>query len=369
MKYFSRVHYPFATFWIIIGMFLAYIAFYYGNRMTMTLYLEEKDTDASKIYEYEYPFRCTYNCPWNAVEACFHNVQGNLLISGMPLYLDKADAEFMTSIILRQTEADIPYQFTEGDMPEKQKIPDSVLCAVLGKDRKKYVEQINGKDYICICGEEYLVTGYICAKHSAIYDNATFLFGNRLGNRTQEAVDYYASTWGADFVLQSDNVDGKEEYKKISPILAENGVRATPMTEFDPWFSSEVESANYRVYAYLTYLFSVCMVIMVVEFWIIQRRTEIAIRRLDGFSSIQIIGMIAKEIMNILLLTSSVIFAAQILLNFINGEDFTTVKSVVQLTAVLLFILITFILLMIYPFVKIMKGSIVDVVKEGRRIE
>lgn len=60
MKYFSRVHYPFATFWIIIGMFLAYIAFYYGNRMTMTLYLEEKDTDASKIYEYEYPFRCTY---------------------------------------------------------------------------------------------------------------------------------------------------------------------------------------------------------------------------------------------------------------------------------------------------------------------
>lgn len=348
-----------------MGMFLAYIAFYYGNRMTMALYLEKQDAQAQQIYKYESSVQCIYKCQWEEVADCFQNIRGNVMVTGMPLYVDKMNAEHMVRIFLKQTEKK-EYLFIEGGMPENQGVPDSQLCVVLGKDQKRYTERIGEKDYLSICGEKYLVTGYIRAKHSSIYDNAIFLFHNRMGENTKESVDYYASTMGAYFILQSDESDFKRENDQVLSLLAEHEVYTFPIMEYDEWFYSEVLSINYRAYAYLAYLFSICMVVMVVEFWILQRKTEIAIRRIDGFSNIQIIGLIAREIAGILFATGGVILITQIILNLIHKDDFTITKMMVYLAAALLFIFVTFILLMIYPFVKIMRGNIADVIKEGR---
>lgn len=365
MKHHRKSHYPLATFGMVFGMVLAYIAFYYGNRMTMALYLEQQDSNASKIYQYELPLQCTYNCSYDDMVNGFQNVFGNVMASGVPLYIDKLDAEHITSVMINQDEA-TPFPFIEGNMPEEKENAEQ-LCVVLGKACKKYTTQRQGKDYICICGEDYLVTGYISASHSVIYDNTILLFDGRLGEHTKAAIDYYASTIGITLILQSNTIDMNEQYENVAPILDKHNIQARIVDEYEPWFSTELTSTNYRAYAYLTYIFSICIIIMVVEFWILQRRTELAIRRLDGFSTTQIIIMIALEMAKILMSTTIILFLIQVVLSLVNGEGINALEITIQLITILTFTICTFTLLMIYPIVVITKGSVVDAIQEGGR--
>jgi hypothetical protein len=365
MKHQIKLHYPIATLGMIFGMALAYIAFYYGNRMTMALYLEQQDATASKIYQYELPLQCTYNCSYDDMANSFRNISGNVMASGVPLYVDKLDAEHITSVMINQNEV-TPFHFIEGDMPEENENPEQ-LCVVLGKACKKYTKQSQGKDYIRICGEDYLVTGYISAEHSVIYDNTILLFDGRLGEHTKAAIDYYASTIGITLVLQSNTINMNEQYENVAFILEEYNIQANIVDEYEPWFSTELVSTNYRMYAYLTYIFSICIIIMVVEFWILQRRTELAIRRLDGFTTTQIIIMLAIEMAKLLALTTIILFLIQVVLSLVNGEGVNALELTIQLITILTFTICTFALLIIYPIVVIAKGSVADAIQEGGR--
>ncbi len=367
MKYFKKMNYPLSTWGIVFGMVLAYIAFYYGNRMTMALYLERQDADAGRMYQQELSLNCKYDCSYDEFVSCFEDIPGNLTIVGMPLYVDKLDAEHIVSIILKKEE-DTPYQFVEGEWPDVKE-REKTLSVVLGVGCKKYVTSKDGKEYICICGEKYLVTGYVSAEHSSIYDNAILLFGNQLGKETKEAVDYYTSQMQMDLIFQSNTTNSNELLELIATKFKMQNVQYMVSDEIDMWwFKSEVGSRDYRMYAYLTYLFSVCVIIMVVQFWIIQRKREIAIRRLDGYNNWQIVKMLAVDIFKILMATSGVLVAIQSILQITNGEEIAKVDIFVQLLGILFFVLCTFILLLIYPFVKIMRGSIADAIQEGGRV-
>lgn len=363
MKFHRKLRYPLATFGIIFGLVLAYIAFYYGNKMTMALYLEQQDTDAGKIYQYELPFQCTYECTYDDMVDCLHNASGNVMAAGVPLYVDKLDAEHITTILIHQDEAE-PFYFVEGNMPPKK---GDELCVVLGKACKMYTTRHRGKDYIRICGEDYLVTGYISAEHSVIYDHTVLLFDGRLGKHTKEEIDYYASTAGITMVFQSNTIDMEQQYETVAAALEKSGIQTNRLSEYEPWLSTELTSVNYRAYAYLTYIFSICIIVMVVEFWILQRRTELAIRRLDGFTTTQIIKMLASEIARLLAATTIILFLLRILLSLINGEGLDLLGITMQLITLLSFVVCTFVLLMIYPIVVIRKGSIASAIQEGGR--
>lgn len=329
----------------------------------MALYLEQQDTDAGKIYRYELPFQCTYECTYDDMVDCLHNASGNVMAAGIPLYVDKLDAEHITTILIHQDEAE-PFYFVEGNMPPKK---GDELCVVLGKACKMYTTRHRGKDYIRICGEDYLVTGYISAEHSVIYDHTVLLFDGRLGNHTKEEIDYYASTAGITMVFQSNTIDMEQQYETVAATLEKSGIQTNRLSEYEPWLSTELTSVNYRAYAYLTYIFSICIIVMVVEFWILQRRTELAIRRLDGFTTTQIIKMLASEIAKLLAATTIILFLLRILLSLINGEGLALLGITMQLITLLSFVVCTFVLLMIYPIVAIRRGSIASAIQEGGR--
>lgn len=252
-------------------------------------------------------------------------------------------------------------------MPKKQESA-SQLCAVLGEGCRLYTTEKQGKEYIRICGEEYLVTGYISAKHSGIYDSTILLFDGQLGEKTKEAIDYYALTMGITLILRSNMFDVQQQYENITEKLEENEIQTIIMDEYNPWYSTEVTSVNYRMFAYLTYLFSICIIVMVVEFWILQRRTELAIRRLDGYTSRQIIRMIAAEIVKIIGIITIVLTVLQMVLCILNGDGLDALEVSKQLVTILSFTVCTFILLMIYPVVVITRGSIAEAIQEGGRV-
>ena len=120
-------------------------------------------------------------------------------------------------------------------------------------------------------------------------------------------------------------------------------------------------------YAYLLYLFAVVLVIMVMQLWILQRKKELAIRRAIGFTKGQIILLIAKELLKIILMTGVLCTILQIVVQKIlkignySGFDLTSISTA------LLFIMVTFVLLMIYPVIKITQGDVAETIQNSGR--
>lgn len=367
MKNKRRIHYPVSVSCMVIGMILAYIAFYFGNKMTMALYLEEQDSKKTQIYTYELPIQCQYQCEGDILANCLQDIQTGSIIMGTQLYVNRRDAECITHIIIKMPET-VPWKLVSGSIPELDNINDTEPIALLGKNWESYTYAKNGEDYIEICSEEYRVTGYISAEHSVIYDNAIFLFWNNMGEKSKQNADYYASIWGETVVFQSNSVNVGKEFKTIQSMLLEKEIYVNRLTHYESWFSSEVPSINYRAYAYLTYVFCICIMVMVIEFWILQRKKEFAIRRMDGFSNIQLTGLIAKEIFKMLVLMGGVLFLIQIVFNLFEESGFTLTQVIIRFAFILLFIFVTFIFLMIYPLFKIMKGSVSETIQEGGRV-
>ncbi len=358
-----RMPYKFSLLCIFFGIILAYISFYYGNQMSVALYFEEVDGNASNIFNSEYAVSCQYQGSMEVLISEMQTIPTGLTMGGVALYVDKYDAECISNVIVTQT-SEVPYQFVDGSMPQNLDQP----CVLLGKEHKKCTYEKNGCEYIKICGEDYLVSGYIKAEHSVIYDYAIILFWECLTENVKAQIEYLSGTEGISMILQSNEEDTKivfQDFCEEEPELAQH---VFPSSQYDSWFSTAVTSTNYRAYAYLTYLLSIFILAMVVKYWLLQRKREFAIRRMDGFSTAQLIGLVAKDILKIILLATIVIWFIQQILNYVNDVDTLAIDMIVQMISILTFVIITFCLLMIQPLCYVTKQNLSLAIREGRHI-
>ncbi len=357
------VPYAFASLCLVVGMILAYVAFYYGSKMSAALKLEEVDAEAANIFQSECALSCVYKEDITPLIEKLQTIPAGLMMGGVSLFYDKVDAECITHVIVTPTE-EVPYKFVSGAMPQNHDRP----YAILGKAKKNETYRKNGEDYVLICGEEYCVAGYISAEHSVIYDYAYYIFWDSVTENVKEHINFISNNEVISMVLQSNTIDTREAFQDFCCNEPEYAEYLMPASDFSYWFGTEGYTTNYRAYAYLTYLLSVAILVMVTQYWMIKRRRELAIRRMDGFSSWQLIVLIAKDLLKLLLITATLICVVQQILNVVTGSDMRQVDMLVQLTSAVVFVVVTFILLMIYPIRHLLKQSVSEAIREGSRV-
>lgn len=351
MKQKLKVRYRYIKLLIIIGIAISYIAFYLGNQMIVSNMLEQDDKNTeNELFDYTsmYGVICSENADCDSFVNQLNQYDFNSYIAEIPIYVNTANSSYIMSRIYTDIEGELPYYFAEGQMPAADKYHTRNQVA-LGVDIRKYTYEDGGNDYIDIFGERYLVTGYVTNKKSVIY-NSIFIFDySCIGEKIKENMKYNTGI----LVVQSNAPDIKQDIETFAENLQEYNISLMPYNDYELLYCTAEKSTLYTICALLAYFFCIIILIMLVSLWMHQRSTEFGIRMLDGFSKKQLLLLITKDILRIMLPESVLLFIIQQFLHKLNPYYFASLRIKYEGICLIAFIIISIVLLVLYPYVRI----------------
>lgn len=357
-----RQRYPLAMTGMILGVIIAYFSFSFAGRMGHEAHLEEEDLKESLTKEKMLRVDLFYNGNGEDILPVFRDESLESWISNVDLFSDDLECECLMNVYLSMPES-FPYKVVEGSIPDQKQISSKEPIIVLGKGLKNVTVHRDNADFYRICGKEYRVVAYISAEQSNSLDAVRFLFYDCLEEKVKEEIDHRAMTMGLTVTLRSNTLDLMDVYNEKTEELGDKVQSVNFSREIDKIHIVDSALVEYQQYAYLLYLFALILIIMVTELWIVQRKKEFAIRRAVGYSRSQIIGMLAGELAKVIIGVGTMLLIGQMLVYHFIGTEYGN-SNWSNLVIGLLFVVITFIVLMIYPVYKIMTDSIVSSIQD-----
>lgn len=381
MKIFLR--YKSISLIMIVVFTCGYMVFNYNMQAKLTEKFEYQDkTDNS--YKYEKTILVT-----PCIERYDENADYAGYISAAAEQIDKEDinismidiSPLMNEYALR-TMANLyiggmqpKYPLIKGEYPDDEIRKENSRCVVLGKNRKKYVSTENGTDYIYLDGEKYIVTGYISTQRSHYLDNRVIIYNTDNESNMRKSVNDSLKMGMAQIVFASDT--DKELYNIADEFVEQIGLLSDGMLEANVISESEsteittsyVPDVTYRRWAWLAYAFCMISDVFLLQYWIMQRKKEIVIKKIYGFSAFRILWDIFTE--TLLLMAVSVLLGEF----FVNVSDmfstgfagFNIEIFVYTGLTVLGYLCISMMLVLIYPMIWLCRNDPVSLMSDKRR--
>ena len=292
---------------------------------------------------------------------------GNLLLAGkLSLAFQEAGSNTRSEIILKQNEQ-MPYQLLEGRLPGSAPEDTGKKLVALGRDKYRYAYERDGKKYVTLENDTYEVVGLIGSPNSDYWDYKIVLNINCIGQNTLKSI---VKKHEYTIELSSNQHNLKDSYSKVygnimsaAPDAAITAKKINNMGEDTTMRTLAKENLKVNIIVYIFCIFN-CMVMS--EFWIIQRRKELAIKKAFGLSNFKILLEIAGNIAalsGVSLLLFFVIYAIIQVMPFDVGISvkfnlFTCVSTVLA-------VLITITVTMIYPVYKVLRFNVADAIGNG----
>ncbi len=297
------LRYRTAVIGIVIGISISLLGLFLATYMRELKFFENQAID-NLSYKYQYAFSVKTNTQedFEFVSALFQKASVTIIGEDMSLYVNEENAEHLCRIIFSQTEK-MNYQLSDGRFPNEKELQSGQSIVVLGDALRSNTYSRDGKDYIRICGEEYLVTGYCADKYTTIGNYSILLFAGCLGQRTMEDVWRAGNTYTQTYSLNSNSEIDRAMYSDMQKLLEKNEIKASSLVKYQKVYNGGKYRKDYLNLSYMIFGFSMFITLIVVRFWLFQRQYEFAIRRIYGYSKLQLYGMIIKEL-SILFLVS-----------------------------------------------------------------
>lgn len=356
--------YKFITIALILGIMMSYLSFSIATDIGNQLAKERKSREELLNYKYDYTYFITGTACDERVFQPFSSETEPISLCNVLLFLDEVNKVFACKVYLNDVSIDaLNYRFVSGGLPTYNDGPS----VVLGINLKQYTYQKNGVDYIHICKEEYRVSGYVSDGKSVLYDNAAILFWNHMGEQVQEDILQSVNTiYGGYLRLQSNTNDMQYVMRNCHEELTELGLSATQVPYYEEAYDTIQVKTNYRKYIYLMYIFSVIILFLVIELWMHQRYKELLIRRMIGYERTQLIGMIAKELLSMLIGITMIMEGLHFIIDIFVLHKLIDIYYLNRALLLFAIVILTFLILMIYPFVFVFK---IDIAKQFGKAE
>lgn len=363
--------YKIHAFILLFGFCIASVMFSYSAGIMVNKEAEQKDIEACE-YEYTACF-----CASPTADVSFER---DVLMEDM---LDMLDNTAGTDdIVVRTGSFDInigahgrclayivfpgqmpKYHLVKGKFPTEEQLRSDGRYVVLGINRKDAAYKKAGKDYILIQGEEYEVTGYISAERSRILDNEVLLFYDCVGDSVKKnLLDPYMMN-ALPIVYESDT--DSETYTYMLDYITHLGGYPeekqkerynVTVVDFMPiWYTTSEPLSAYAIWAKLIYAFCIILLFYVMDLWMQQRRKEFAIRKACGYSGTKIMGLVMGQTAKLLVVA---VVLSELIISFLIFADvgiyvLNTRDIFDRVMRELLFVISTFILVSIIPFIRI----------------
>ena len=281
---------------------------------------------------------------------------GNLTVCGkLSLAYAEIGRNTKCEVIIKENES-FPYQMVNGHIPGTLEEDEGKNIVAVGRYKYKDSYEKDGKRYVTIENEPYEVCGIIGSENSDYWDytmvfnmkcigentlnkiisKGTYTF--QLASNTEALDDSYANVYG--------NIKSVDKTAQISA----QKMNLTGNGDMLKDISGEEMNTNIIIY-----IFCILNCLLISEFLFIQKKKEIAIKKIYGMSNLRIIDDISVNIL-FLCLTALIIFILSAFI--INVLIMRTNFIEINLTGVLVMfaaIIIAIAFFMGYPVVKILR--------------
>lgn len=288
---------------------------------------------------------------------------GNLLISGkLSLAFAQIGRNTKCEVIVKGNEA-FPYQMISGHIPGTVESDKGKRLIAVGRYKYKDAYESGGVMYVTIENEEYEVCGIIGSNDSDYWDYTMVLNMACMGENVLEKIKS-KGTYTIQLSSNLENIDNSYSnvYGNIKSVdnssqISSKRINSIGNGEMLKNLSSEGMKTNIIVY-----IFCILNCLLISEFWLLQRRKEIAIKKIYGLSNIRIIADMAA---NILFMCLAALFIFIVSAGFINSVMTRTNIIDIDLTGIIVMFVAIIIILaffMVYPIIKILRNDSLYVV-------
>lgn len=285
---------------------------------------------------------------------------GNVQVEGRNISVEVTEAagKNRCDIILAANEP-LPYQLIEGHIPDIKQ-DGGKNCVALGRDKYKYAYDRDGRKYITIEREEYEVVGVIGSPASDIWDYKIVLNIDCMSERLKKT---FAALSNMTINIYSNNSDINESYNKVysniynadsSCNITSYNKKSTGESTVSTTLQRENIATNIMVYVF-------CLInsIIISMFWTVQRKKELAIKRVCGMDNIRLIMDIAANMLILMAFSVVCYIAGYFIYSFIRYGRVADVSlySVRSVMLALVLFVVTLVITMIYPVCRLYMGD------------
>lgn len=351
---------------ILLGLIIAFISMFYGDFLYQLKDLELSEEEAFS-YKNQFAFSIdSRDLDLDYLAGLLQQESVMAMADAVRLYIDAEYAEHWCSVVFSQGEG-LKLPLCKGRYPTEEELQRGEPVVVLGRAIKRYTYQKNGADYILIDGEEYRVTGYCSGIRTTIGNYNIILFYPCLGRRAREKLLSSGETFSIAMTLNSDSTSVNPLHERVKAGLVEQGYQAGELSEYPSFSFGSQYQKNHQWFAYLIYGFCLFVIIVILQYWLYQRNFEFAIRRICGYTRLRLIGYIGRELGGLLLLSGciAVVLYGGIGLVYYLGKGILLADLWITALRTIGIIMVTFILLMIYPMWNIYRQQAMEAYRNG----
>ena len=291
LKFFKyEFRYKLSSTYIILGMMIGFLSLF--NGIGIYQYIKSYTNDLrGNQYEYSKRMQLVSLNPFN-IKDYTYEVMGILRMDYVDVLLNDENQRCIITILL-ETKEDTNYHMVSGRLPNDEERFNGEKVVAVGRGREDAVYYVDDIPYILIESEEYRVTGIIGTKSSEAQDYLLVTYYECLGDGVIECIDPY----GCELVFESNINDVTYDSDGVASLAAVDDIEIS-IGQADKNISGmTLEQKNSMNMYILLFGFTIISSVMIARFWIFQRKRDIAILRISGYSKFKILFRQIEEML------------------------------------------------------------------------
>lgn len=288
----------------------------------------------------------------------------NAILSNILLYVDASANYRVAEVVLYGFQLDYPLCY--GRYPNEQDMSADYPCVVIGREIERLTYKRNGKDFLKINNEEYMVTGITASGKSNVYDYLIILYYKNLGNNVKKDIQYYKTNAGVPisfFLKDNDDLVTSFINTRINENTRDN---YWELIDDDFFHFSNAVSDNTKNKVICIYLLSLVLILLAISFWYEQNKKDFIIRRLMGFTLPRIVGLVCGRLTFVIV---PAFILAEVVLYFVNlAEGLYRITNgmvlLIHMKIFIVYIIIIMLLVVVTFSVKLYKDQPAKLLKE-----
>lgn len=364
MKIRKIFRYPLSTVYLIVGLIIAFLMLFDG----LTIYNQvTSDTKENQKMQYLETTEVTIDNMEN-VEMDFdlfkskEKVNINVVSEG---YVEGVEGNVRIDVVLQEKEKP-RLSMERGRMPSPDEIQQGKPVLAIVDNLQEYAIKRDGKEYINLSGTEYEVVGIIKNMDS---NSNIVVYSDCLASKL---LHHILEMNSFKLVLNSESENTYKAYKEIKEKL----IKKSPAIEIAAYKrDNNIDALSYAMnnteasVVLFIYLFSIANCVIISEFWIEQRRVEVAIKKAFGFSNFKIVKDIFKEMLLNCLLAGTACYFVQLCISKIIGyaSGYVIKADIKEILLMVVFTIVTAVIIILFPVWQIIRIAPAQAIKLGRR--
>ncbi|AEE95840.1 ABC transporter permease [Mahella australiensis] len=317
--------YPISTIYIILGLLVAFMALFDGVNIYSQV-LGKANDDGQYNYKYAMYLQIdTQGGGKNNIKDLISDRKVNVKICNFAVWPEGSKGMPYMDIILTNNEKE-KYVLKEGRLPDDAEIKARENVVLVGDSYlSKLTRDNKGNRFITINGSRYKVVGIMDNNISPAFSANLVTFYECLSDDMKQKI---LNSPHLDLMIESDSEDVypvceqiKADILKRDPQAVIEGYKVDYKEQQAEAAKLQLAQSPVNIY-FLIYFFAIINCIIVSEFWIEQRKREIAIRKAFGMSNLQIIGMLFREMLGISCFAAILCVFLQIIFSKLIGNIF-----------------------------------------------